>query len=78
MLVDPPTTLGFDVAVKEKFLLMGALILDQVWKLRNAKVHDGRSVNMNHISMELSAHGREHWAIRRSPQSFSIPYPSTG
>uniref|UniRef100_A0A2N9H3R0 Uncharacterized protein n=1 Tax=Fagus sylvatica TaxID=28930 RepID=A0A2N9H3R0_FAGSY len=33
---------------------------------------------MNHISRELSARGREHWAIRRIPQSFSIPHPSTG
>ena len=30
MLVDPPATLGFNGAVKEKFLLMGALILDQL------------------------------------------------
>uniref|UniRef100_A0A2N9GPX3 Reverse transcriptase zinc-binding domain-containing protein n=1 Tax=Fagus sylvatica TaxID=28930 RepID=A0A2N9GPX3_FAGSY len=78
MLVDPPATLGFNGAVKEKFLLMGALILDQLWKLRNAKVHDGRSVKMNHISRELSVRGREHWDIRRIPQSSSIPHPSTG
>ena len=78
MLVDPPATLGFNGAVKEKFLLMGALILDQLWKLRNVKVHDGRSVKMNHISRELSVRGREHWDIRRIPQSSSIPHPYIG
>ena len=78
ILVDLSATLGFNGVVKENFLLMGALILDQLWKLRNAKVHDGRSVKMNHISRELSVRGREHWDIRRIPQSSSIPHPSTG
>ena len=42
----PHSEFCLDHEAKDKFILSGSVILDQIWKLRNQNIHDGGNVNV--------------------------------
>jgi hypothetical protein len=60
LLLAPPIELEISFADNDSFLLNGALILDQIWKLRNSKMHEGKWVIMENLERNISMSGTEH------------------
>jgi hypothetical protein len=67
-LIDPPVELG--ISNKAKFILTGAIILDQLWKIRDGKVHENRVPEIDVVLREVLIRSKEH-ENSRSPPSFS-------
>jgi hypothetical protein len=60
LIVDPPNELNIDNSDKIAFTLYGSLILDQIWKVRNLKVHEGTEVEIVKLMRNLASLDREH------------------
>ena len=59
-LITPPLRLELDKFQANKFLLTGALIIDQVQKLRNSMVHEGSWMKMEVMISSLRCREIEH------------------
>jgi hypothetical protein len=55
-----------DIINRERFTLMGALMLDQIWKLRNRKMHEDMEVEMDAALRDLLARGKEFEDLKTS------------
>jgi ribonuclease HI len=58
-LISPPDVLGVSKSEKDFFSLTGVLIVDQIWKLRNSKVHEGCDVVMEKLERNIVLLGNE-------------------
>ena len=64
LIVDPPNELNIDNSDKIAFTLYGSLILDQIWKVRNLKVHEGTEVEIVKLMRNLASLDREHFMLK--------------
>ena len=60
MLMSPPDEWGIKSEDKDGFILIGSLILDQIWKCKNLKVHEGYNVSMEYLERRGTVLGSEH------------------
>ena len=60
---------------RERFTLMGALMLDQIWKLQNGKMHEDMEVEMDAAIRDLLARGKEFEDLKTSSTLNSQPSP---
>jgi hypothetical protein len=61
-LIALPPELGLDSTLMEEFLISGTLVLDQIWKIRNLKLHGEGVVDIGKIMKDLKTHINEHLA----------------
>jgi hypothetical protein len=54
-LISPPRDLRIDCESKEKPMLVRVLILDQLWKIRNLKLHEGVNMIVERIIENISS-----------------------
>jgi TM2 domain-containing membrane protein YozV len=54
LLLSPPLDWGLDSSVMGRFLMVGAVIVDQIWKERNRKVHEGFVPQVEQITRILA------------------------
>ncbi len=64
-----------DIINRERFTLMGALMLDQIWKLRNRKMHEDMEVEMDAALRDLLARCKEFEDLKTSSVWNSQPSP---
>lgn len=53
--ISPPRDLRIDCEFKEKPMLVRFLILDQLWKIRNLKLHEGVNMTVEGIIENISS-----------------------
>ena len=58
-LISSPDMLGVSNSEKDFFSITGVLIVDQIWKLRNSKVHEGCDVVMEKLERYIALLGNE-------------------
>ena len=49
----------------EQFIIMGAIIFDQLWKIRNAKIHEAKDADVAIINQQIYSCFKEYWAGRK-------------
>uniref|UniRef100_A0A2N9FSP0 CCHC-type domain-containing protein n=1 Tax=Fagus sylvatica TaxID=28930 RepID=A0A2N9FSP0_FAGSY len=54
MLMSPPDEWGIKSEDKDGFIRTGSLILDQIWKCRNLKVHEDCNASMEHLERRVA------------------------
>ena len=64
LLLAPPPGLCPYIDAKNQFVLIGAIILDQIWKVRNLKVHNEKDPDMVRALRDINNHCREFGALR--------------
>ena len=64
LLLAPPPGLCPYIDAKNQFVLIGAIILDQIWKVRNLKVHNEKDPDMVRALRDINNHCREFRALR--------------
>ncbi len=73
-LISPPPKFQIFGSFHEEFLLLGAIIMDQLWKLKNSKIHEGSSVNAEKSLGTVKGLVFEHRGSRLIPQSAPPSY----
>ena len=77
LIITPPPEIIFAGLCEKKFCLFGALLLDQLWKCRNAKIHDEREVCVDRIVSNVASLFSEHSGLRLesaiSPPNIQVP-----
>ena len=77
LIITPPPKIISAGLCKKKFCLFGALLLDQLWKCRNAKIHDEREVCVDRIVSNVASLFSEHSGLRLesaiSPPNIQVP-----
>lgn len=56
----PPTELHLPKFDEDRFTLMGAIIMDQIWKSRNLVVYENQAVDISHIWRSIHSLNVEH------------------
>ena len=59
-LISPPPEFQINGDLCEEFLLTGAIIIDQLWKYRNSKVHEGSTLCAKKILRNVTVLVSEH------------------
>ena len=75
MLLAPLVAFRLDCDVKERWTLDRALILDQIWRLRNGAIFEGKVKDMDKVCLDLALRGNKHWTCRKSTSSQPSPLP---
>ena len=73
-LISPPPKFRISGSLHEEFLPLGASIMDQLWKLRNSKIHEGSPVNAEKSLGTVKGLVFEHKGSRLIPQSTPSSY----
>ena len=56
----PPAELHLPKSDEDRFTLMGAIIMDQIWKSRNLVVYENQAVDISHIWRSIHSLNVEH------------------
>ncbi len=67
----PPIELCFNREDKKNFLLVGAITLDQIWKIRNLRMHEAKVVDVDRALQDIHMRSREFWYVQKIP-SFAV------
>ena len=71
-LIIPPNCFNLEKVEVEQFIVIGAIIFDQLWKIRNAKIHEANDADAAIINQQIHSHFKEFWAGRK-PKSKTLP-----
>jgi len=76
-IITSPSEIIYEGLCEKKFCLFGALLLDQLWKCKNAIFHDEREICVERIVSNIASLFSEHWSLRPesaiSPPSIQVP-----
>ena len=64
-LITPPDCFKLEIVEVEQFIIMGAIIFDQLWKIRNAKIHEAKDADVAIINQQIYSCFKEYWAGRK-------------
>ncbi len=60
-----PDCFNLEKTKVEQFIVMGAIIFDQLWKIRNAKIHEAKDADAAIINQQIYSRFKEYWAGRK-------------
>ena len=67
-IINPPKDMGSDQDQRDCFTLLGVLLLELIWKMRNKVVHEGEKISIEKMHRGLNRIFLEHWSVIKGKQ----------